>query len=410
MRKEVLERYERAEILRRTATNGLRVARLGAGVTRIMGLARNFEQVMVDAGVSASSTRSVNGGGVGVSSSSSGPASRTGRDDPRVLRRACRDLLDFRAVMAGRDGADLGKLDFVRSVRGRVFEDGEAQLLDWARKIIRDFSVSAFVTMNTTASASAAAVTAAVTGMNTYRETEEAKIRFEVACQVLYLLSPVSRTVSSSSVKDGLEVEYLVKALQTYLQNAVSSSAAGIARGLGQLPNLDRACSEVSGRCQNVIGFEVMLAQATVADHPSVKQRQSDTKKAVGDENDEYDGDDSDIELDGLDLQDQEDMPQKTNVLELLLRSLDTNSLVSYFWRSLASSLSSRVQEIMTRGGVSARTLKSNRDTVRDEIRDCVARGSKTPAGLAEARSPSTANWEREAAVMVQSVMGPLNR
>lgn len=397
LRKEVWDRYERAEGLRRVATNGLQVARLGSGVGRVLGLARSFEQAVVDAGLSGSS-------------SSSAPASRTVRDDCKVLCRACRDLLEFRGLMATRDGLDLGRINVVKSVRGRVFEDGEAQLLDWARKVIRDFSVSAFLTGNTSTSASAAAA-GVVTGTRTYRETEGARTRFEVACQVLYLLSPATKAGSNSTSRDGFDAEYLIMALQTYLQNAVSSSAASIARGLSQLPNLDRACSEVSGRCQNVVGFEVMLAQVTVPEHPSFKQeQQSDAQRDVEDELDEQDIDDIEVELKELDLREQADMEQRTSVLELLLKSLDTNSLVSYFWRSLASNLTSRVQEIMNRGGVTARTLKSNRDMVRDEIRDCVARGSKTPTGLTEARSSSIANWEREAAVMVQSVIGPLNR
>lgn len=396
LRKEVWDRYERAESLRRVATNGLQVARLGSGVSRVLGLARSFEQAIADAGLSGSSP--------------SAPVSRTAKDNCKVLCRACRDLLEFRGLMATRDGLDLGRINVVKSVRGRVFEDGEAQLLDWARKVIRDFSVSAFLTGSTSTSASAAAA-GVVMGTSTYRETEGAKTRFEVACQVLYLLSPVTKAGSNSTSKDGVFAEYLIMALQTYLQNAVSSSAASIARGLSQLPNLDRACSEVSGRCQNVVGFEVILAQVTVPEHPSFKQEQrSDAQRDVEDELDEQDIDDIEVELKELDLREQTDREQQTSVLELLLRSLDTNSLVSYFWRSLASNLTSRVQEIMNRGGVAARTLKSNRDIVRDEIRDCVARGSKTPTGLTEARSSSIANWEREAAVMVQSVMGPLNR
>ena len=79
----------------------------------------------------------------------------------------------------------------------------------------------------------------------------------------------------------------------------------------------------------------------------------------------------------------------------------------------MAGQLSGRVQDILSRGGVSARTLRTNRDRVRDAIRECVARSSQVPvSGLTSGRADTArkGNWEREAAVMVQSVMGPLQR
>ena len=94
-------------------------------------------------------------------------------------------------------------------------------------------------------------------------------------------------------------------------------------------------------------------------------------------------------------------MPE--NLLQPLLGALDTASLPSYFWRSLAEGLASRVAELVARGGVSARTLKSQRDRVRESIRDCVIRGSQGPGG-------KEGGWEREAAVMVGSVVGSLGR
>ena len=65
--------------------------------------------------------------------------------------------------------------------------------------------------------------------------------------------------------------------------------------------------------------------------------------------------------------------------------------------------------EIMNKGGVSARTLRSNRNSVKDAIRECVLRGSQAPAGIGERKAPE-GNWEREVAVMVGSVVGSLGR
>jgi hypothetical protein len=85
------------------------------------------------------------------------------------------------------------------------------------------------------------------------------------------------------------------------------------------------------------------------------------------------------------------------------LQALDTSSLPSYFWRSLASNMSTRMQEIMYKGGVSARTLRSNKDRIRDAVRECVDRGSRLPGEKAGRKGEG---WEREAAVMVGSVVG----
>ena len=127
--------------------------------------------------------------------------------------------------------------------------------------------------------------------------------------------------------------------------------------------------------------------------------------------------------------------------MQPLLAHLETGSLASYFWRTLAGALSGRVQEIMARGGVSARTLRSNRTAVGEAIRDCVVRGSQAPSAVvasstaaagagagagaagigtgkgkgkggkaARAADPEKGAWEREIAVMVGSVVGNLGR
>ena len=65
--------------------------------------------------------------------------------------------------------------------------------------------------------------------------------------------------------------------------------------------------------------------------------------------------------------------------------------------------------EIVNKGGVSARTLKSNRKSVGDAVRECVVRGCQPPQGTAKA-DKKEGSWEREAAVMVGSVVGALGR
>ena len=145
----------------------------------------------------------------------------------------------------------------------------------------------------------------------------------------------------------------------------MTSSLAALSRALATLPMLDRTLLEISARCQNVMALEALLETIKPPAHPGLQ-----TKK------------DTDTD----------------NLLQCLLRHLDTSSLASYFWISMASSLTSRVQEILTRGGVSGRTLRSNKNHVRDAVRECVGRGYRVK-GQAQ-----KGTGEREAAVMVGSV------
>jgi hypothetical protein len=89
-----------------------------------------------------------------------------------------------------------------------------------------------------------------------------------------------------------------------------------------------------------------------------------------------------------------------------LLAALDTSSLPSFFWRSLAEGLAARVSEIMGRGGAAGRTLKAQKDKLRESIRECVLKGSQGP-GSTRAKEGA---WEREAAVMVGSILGAVGK
>jgi hypothetical protein len=167
----------------------------------------------------------------------------------------------------------------------------------------------------------------------------------------------------------------MITALTTYINAALTSSLASLARALATLPTLDRALLEISARSRNLIALETLLANAKPSVHPLVPSS--------------------------------EDQQQERNLLTPLLQSLDTpSSLASYFWRSLASQLSGKVQVIVDRGGVSARTLKSNREKVKDAVRESVVRGYGVDGADARAKG----KWDREVAVMVGSLTGPLGR
>jgi hypothetical protein len=67
--------------------------------------------------------------------------------------------------------------------------------------------------------------------------------------------------------------------------------------------------------------------------------------------------------------------------------------------------------EIVNKGGVSARTLRSNKNSVRDAIKECVVKGSQMPGTTSKGPTGDVEKtWEREVAVMVGSVVGALGR
>lgn len=362
LEKEVIGRHERAIEAKTSASRSWDVLRLGRAVQRVLNVGRQFETAISDSGLGTS---------------------RVGKEDHRALLRAAYILLSFRELMAGSEGAELGRINLIRTLRGRVFEDGEARVLDYARRVVREFSMSSL------AGPSAANAT--------FRDAEDNRARFTTATHILYLLSPAPKIDGKNMQKADFEPDYLLRALQSYLQSAITSSSAAMGRALAQLPSLEKTMIDVSARCQNIVALEALLRSIQAPKHLLLQDTPA-----------EHVGDDTE---DGDTL----DMPEerKDNLLDPLLQSLDTSSLPSYFWRSLASSLTTRVQEILHRGGISARALRSQKENVRSEIRECVLRGSKMPAsvtGNVAGNEEIVGNWEREAAVMVGAVVGVMGR
>jgi Golgi transport complex subunit 5 len=363
LEKEVISRYDKAKQAQTDASRSWEVLRLIRTVQRVLNVARQFETAIVDSGLGAA---------------------RTGKEDHRALLRASHTLLAFRDILSSQEGSDLGRINLVRTVRGRIFEDGEARVLDFARRIVREFAMS-----NLTGPA--------VTN-STFRDAEDNRARFTSAVHILFLLSPAPKIDGQKMKHKDFEPDYMLRALQSYLQSAITSSSAAIGRALSQLPLLERTMIEVSARCQNIVALEALLRSIQAPVHPLLQNIASNAKA-------------------GMDIAEEEieDVPHEDedNLLDPLLHSLDTSSLPSYFWRSLASSLTARVQDIVNRGGVSARTLRTQKDMVRAEIRECVLRGSKMPQsvlGTGSGGEEVIGNWEREAAVMVGSVIGALGR
>lgn len=351
--KEVIERYEVAEQVRTAAEKLCQTVKLGRAVARCLMLGRQLEVQMSELG------------GVGSAK----------REDHRAMVRSANTLLSLRQIFMaskpGEEGEGMDKVNVVNTLKNELVNPGERSIASRAQQVVREFSMSSLLTSSGQSSSAA----------STFAQTQDTKSRTTSALLTLYLLSLTSPNTSSAKFSPTL----LISALQDYLQTALKSSLASLTRSLATLPTLDRTLLEVSARCQNIVALESLLASIKAPPHPLFEA--SAPAEAPSNEK------------------------PSSNFLQPLLQALDTSSLPSYFWRSLASNLSSKVQEIMHRGGVSARTLRTNKDRVRDALRECVNRGSQLPGvPLNKGKAVMAGNWEREAAVMVGSVIGAMGR
>ena len=294
-----------------------------------------------------------------------------GKEDHRTLVRCAHTLLALRELFSavavpGSEGFGIDGVDAVRTLREGVVAPVERSVRDASDRIVREFSLG---------SPAGSALT--------FAQSEEAKARIASALTALYLLSPTSLAKGERWAPT-----LMLQALEAYIRSAWQSSTAGLSRALATLPSLERTLADVSARCQNLVALEAVLEGIKTPAHPLLPSRTTDRESTA-------------------------------TILQPLLAHLETGSLASYFWRTVAGNLAPRVQEIVSKGGVSARTLKTNRQSVGEAIRDCVIKGSRPPGALsggigrAKAKAAGEDNgtrWEREVAVMVGSVVGNLGR
>ncbi|KAG5922933.1 hypothetical protein E4U42_005138 [Claviceps africana] len=278
-----------------------------------------------------------------------------------------REVLDSKAP--GQEGHGLDRVHNIRTLRDSVITPLERSVRETAESIVRDFSIPAHMT---------------------FAQGQDARARLESALTALYLLSPtpapapaptpVTASSSTGTKTDRWTPHLLLAALDSFLRSSLQSSITALSRSLGQLPSLDRALAEVTLRCQNVMALEVILHDNKPAPHPLLPASPATTTpKPPG------------------------------PMIQPLLAHLETGSLASYFWRTMAGSLAARVQDIVHRGGVVARTLRANRSHVGDAIRQAVLKGSRPPAVLTTGKKDHVeGNWDREIAVMVGSVTNHL--
>lgn len=274
------------------------------------------------------------------------------KEDHKALPLAARTVFTIyqllNAKAPGQEGEALHQIDLIKGLQTTLLTPSEITLRTRSTQIISQFSLSSLASTTT------------------YAQSEETKARTTSACLALQTLNP----------------PLLLQALQTYLRTALTSSLASLGRALSNLPTLDRTLLEISARCQNVVALEALLATIHRPSPPPTASATSTTNS------------------------------EPSTLLQPLLTSLDTSSLPSYFWRSLAEGLAPRVADLVSKGGPTARSLRGGREKIREGVRECVLRGSRAPSGSVGlgAEKGGKGEWEREAAVMVGSVVGPLGR
>lgn len=350
LEKEVIERYEAAEQVRLAADRLCDTLRMGRAVGRCLMLGRQLEVQVAEFGAAGAAAK---------------------REDHRAMVRASNTILSVKQILSasgpGEEGEGLARVNVVVTLRNDMVIPAERRVLAKSQQIVREFSMSSLLASTTDEGGKPAGTT------STYVQGEDTKSRATSAMLSLYLLSPLP------SKPGTFDPATLIDALEDYLQTALRSSLAALARSLATLPTLDRTLLEISARCQNIVALEALLESVKPPQHPLLEKNSK--------------------------------ISAPPNFLEPLLQSLDTSSLPSFFWRSLASALGPRVQDIVNKGGVSARTLRTNREQVREAVRKCVNRGSQLPPGpLSRGKKVTVGNWEREAAVMVGSILGYLGR
>ncbi|MCJ1326429.1 hypothetical protein MMC10_003093 [Thelotrema lepadinum] len=409
LEEEVITRHAAAEEVRLAASRLWVTIKIGRAVGRCLLLGRQLEVQMTEVGQTGTGP---------LSTGLSGRTATSRKEDHRAMVRAAYTLLTLRALFSasGRDeeGEHLSRINVVNTLRTDLIAPSEQRLRTRAQQVVREFSLSTLANtqqpssaLNTSTSNTPApspppippqipSLSTSATAPSSYAQNEEAKSRTTSAVLTLYLLSP---TPSSTSL---FQPTLLLNALQTYLQTALTSSTASLARALASLPTLPRALTEVSARCENIVALESLLASIAPPTHPLLPETNHDTTTPETDNA-------NPPALSALKQQQQNQQQQPPNLLLPLLAALDTSSLPSFFWRSLAGQLSPKVSEILGRGGVAARALRGQRERLRESIREAVLRGCEgAKSGSGSSSGNASGGWEREVGVMVGGVVGAI--
>jgi hypothetical protein len=248
--------------------------------------------------------------------------------DYKALIRVAQSI---REIREGRvlEGVDEGVL-LVKELRQGVFQPAELYVASVARKRVWGFEPVSV----------AAAQGGGGGGGNGFSVAKgEMKQKAAAGALALYLL--------------GENGEQLKGAVQKAVNEAVIACLNTLTTSLTALTTLDRTVAGVAARCQNLVALQLLLDEIPLPEDSVASGAELDG--AVGAEGAVPEG--------------------KKSLLDPLLEQLDTTSLPSMFFRSVAAGLEPRIRGVVDRGGANARILKGAKDRVKSALKACVERG-----------------------------------
>ncbi|KAK6335369.1 hypothetical protein TWF696_002148 [Orbilia brochopaga] len=366
--REVLDRYDVAKPLNTVVENLARTTRLLRGCTRCLLLGRQLE-IQLSEAIPSDDIR--------------GPR-RPRKEDPKALIRAAYTVVELRRMYTNATGEAPGleTLDVIKTLLNTVITPADRTIKSRAQQTIREFSLSPSYTGTTTVS-------------DKDPSTSETRSRATAAILVLHILSPTSYTAStataapSSAANPKTPTSLLTSTITSYLQSQLTTSLASLSRSLTTLSTLDRTLTEVSTRAANIVVLEKIIQSipANISTNPSqltFSTPSFDPTSGVtaagnldseSSDDEEYEEEEAGSARLDAGKEKRRKKEEAETLLTPLLASLDTPSLTTHFFRTLASNLDPRVREIMSKGGLAAKNLRENRDKVRNGLRDCVIRG-----------------------------------
>ncbi|KAF3931871.1 hypothetical protein ABW19_dt0207258 [Dactylella cylindrospora] len=367
--REVLDRHDVAKPLNTVVENLARTTRLLRGCSRCLLLGRQLEIQLAEAIPSGMDD-------------SRGPR-RPKKEDPKALIRAAHTIVELRRMYSNATGEAPGleTLDVMKTLLNTVITPADRNIKARAQQTIKEFSFSSSPSSSTSTTSSTA---------DKEPTTSETRARATAAILVLHILSPTSYTPSATTSAANAKppMSLLTTTITSYLQSQHTASLASLSRSLTTLSTLDRTLTEVSTRAANIVALEKILQSipANISSNPALLPIPKPQSSLLDPSSSAISDSDSDDGEGGGKTEEEEE-----TLLTPLLISLDTPSLTTHFFRTLASNLDPRVREIMSRGGLAAKNLRDSRDRVRSGLRDCVIRGVNAGTSAAGSAGGATA-------------------
>jgi hypothetical protein len=290
--------------------------------------------------------------------------------EPRIaLSLAASTIVSIRLFLASPEGEGLEMVNVVRELRDNYIEPVERHIRARSTQLIREFSLSS------TQSSSSNSSPIQTQQQQTFAQIEDLKAKTSAAATALSLLS-----------KDKSGERYLAGAVGGHIQGAINSSSTRLLRALSNESSVDSAFANIASLCRNLVALSALLSSTPT---PSASTDLSTAAPII--------------------------QQTSSSLLPDILDTLDTPSLVSYFWRSLASNLSKKIADLAHQRPAVARYMRNSRNTLREGVSNMILRGSRlsdsgstgAAAFIKEgAQSKQQQRWDREIAVMTGAIVG----